>query len=154
MKSEIWRECKEFPSYEVSSEGKIRSKSHKKNLKPWPSNGYMYVSISLKKTRITKLVHRLVAKEFVDGNHSLEVNHKDGNKSNNHPSNLEWVTVRENKLHAYRTGLMPKRRTRIITYEMGNLLWLLRFSGLSDTKIGKEIGLSQTSVSKYFKKEI
>lgn len=52
------------------------------------------------------LAHRLVANTFIerpDG--TTEVNHIDGNPSNNHYKNLEWVTHHENMLHAQRTGL-------------------------------------------------
>lgn len=52
------------------------------------------------------LVHRLVAYAFVEGfNPSLEVNHKDGNKDNNHKDNLEYVTCQENIDHAWAMGL-------------------------------------------------
>lgn len=54
-------------------------------------------------------IHRLKALTFLDPPvqpvTELDVNHKDGNKLNNEPSNLEWVTRSENCLHAYRTGL-------------------------------------------------
>lgn len=56
-------------------------------------------------------IHRLVAKIFlpmVDGKN--EVNHKDGNKTNNNVSNLEWVTHKENQSHASRIGKMYKSK--------------------------------------------
>ena len=37
----------------------------------------------------------------------MQVNHKDGNKRNNHPSNLEWATLVGNVLHAHANGLIP-----------------------------------------------
>lgn len=53
------------------------------------------------------LTHRLVAEAFVGGKTTErdEVNHKDGDKTNNRSDNLEWVTTQENKDHAINTGL-------------------------------------------------
>ncbi len=53
-------------------------------------------------------VHRLVAMAWLKGeNETLQVNHKDGNKQNNHVDNLEWVTNLENRRHAQALGLFP-----------------------------------------------
>ena len=54
----------------------------------------------------TFFVHRLVAMCFLDNpNNYPVVNHKDGNKQNNHYTNLEWCTVRYNNLHAIKNHL-------------------------------------------------
>lgn len=51
-------------------------------------------------------IHRAVAITFLNNDlNKREVNHIDGNKHNNHVSNLEWVTTSENRLHAFKTGL-------------------------------------------------
>lgn len=60
-------------------------------------------------------LHRLLAETFIERLEGedfgqQEVNHKDGNKWNNDLSNLEWVTVSGNSLHAYRTGLRSDNR--------------------------------------------
>ena len=69
--------------------------------------GYYVVTVNARPA----YVHRLVAECFVPKppeppGERLEVNHKDGNKLNNHASNLEWTTHLENVRHAYRTGLI------------------------------------------------
>lgn len=70
------------------------------------NGGYQVVQLWQGGRPKTRLVHRLVAEAFIgpvlEGS---EVNHKDGDKSNNCRSNLEYVTHSENNKHAYQTGL-------------------------------------------------
>ena len=75
-----------------------------------------------------ELVHRLVALTWLPPSNNpnkVEINHKDGNKQNNHISNLEWVTKVENAEHAnkylrYKNGEKLKCRTR--NFETGEVL--------------------------------
>lgn len=70
-------------------------------------NGYLYLPLGDKSVI---QVHRAVAIAFIDGDMSLTVNHKDGDKTNNVVSNLEWASQSENNLHAYAVlGKQPKR---------------------------------------------
>lgn len=58
-------------------------------------------------------IHRLVAEHFIPNPEMKRtVNHKDGNKDNNHVSNLEWTTYSENMKHAFRTGLNSNKRNK------------------------------------------
>lgn len=67
-------------------------------------------------------VHRLVADAFYDGSHDgLEVNHIDGNKSNNFIANLEWCTSSENRKHAFQTGLQRAYSKQIRIIETGEV---------------------------------
>lgn len=67
----------------------------------YDNNGYRTVAILGKRMRS----HRLIAKTFIPNPlNKPQVNHKDLNKSNNHISNLEWVTNGENVRHAIRNG--------------------------------------------------
>lgn len=95
------------PSYAVSREGKVYSLKSSRFLKSFSdTSGYQYIECYEHGKKHKFAVHRLVALAFLDNpENKKEVNHKDGNKSNNHLSNLEWVTPSENCIHAERTGL-------------------------------------------------
>lgn len=77
-----------------------------KALKQLKSNGYWAIGLWINGHATRQYVHRLVA-EAIYGPcpKDMEVNHKDGNKLNNHPSNLEYITHQGNMKHAYETGL-------------------------------------------------
>jgi hypothetical protein len=118
---EIWRSVKGYEGmYEVSTYGNVRSVSRKvphkrhgfvsvksKVLKPATDTcGYFRVALSNTKNSLcTKKVHRLVAESFVDGDNSLEVHHVDGDKKNNHVTNLKWVTRSQNIKENYNLGI-------------------------------------------------
>lgn len=78
--------------------------------------GYLRIQLAKDSTRKNFMVHRLVASAFLDNPDQLpEVNHRDGNKKNNHVANLEWVTESDNQLHAYETGLREPNVKYVVT---------------------------------------
>lgn len=96
-------------SYKVTDQAEVISYCKDPNgkvLKPHLNlNGYLTVELRGKEVKL----HQLVANAFVPGKkEDLVPNHKDGDKTNCLPSNLEWVTKSENTLHAYATGLCPR----------------------------------------------
>jgi predicted XRE-type DNA-binding protein len=113
---EIWKPIKGFEGrYEVSNLGRVKSLDMEvfngrayynktgRILKVSKSGNYQVVSLG-KSTR--RLVHRIVAETFLENPHDKKtVNHKDGNKDNNKVDNLEWLTQKENNLHARINGL-------------------------------------------------
>lgn len=80
-------------------------------IKPWiDKRGYKIVSAKLGDKRPKVFVHRLVALAFVPGfEEGLSVNHINGNKLDNRPENLEWLTLADNTRHQWRTGLVDLR---------------------------------------------
>lgn len=119
---ELWVPVKGFSDYEVSSNGRIRNVKTGRILKTTINNrGYVSVCLRKDKVQYAKRVHRLVAESFYDvDREDLDVNHLDGDKTNNHVSNLEWCSRSENIRHAFKTGLkVPSRRKRIRNVETG-----------------------------------
>ncbi len=107
---------KPIPEYEgrysVSDCGKVYSHVSEKYLKHGSAGaGYCIVFFYDKSLSKNKgyYIHRLVASAFVDNPLAKpEVNHIDGDKENNHFSNLEWSTKKENSSHAMKLGLRPR----------------------------------------------
>ena len=122
---EVWKDILDFPGYQVSNIGRIRSFINFKGqtveephiLKPLFNNktGYEFIHLSKDKHPHNRYVHRLVAEAFCYKKLGRnEINHLDGNKLNNTYTNLEWCTRSENIQHAYNTGLKnPSRANRI-----------------------------------------
>jgi len=70
-------------------------------------NGYYRVTLAKGGRKKQVYLHRLLATHFIDNPLNLpQINHKDGNKLNNSLDNLEWCTVQENTIHAYKHGLI------------------------------------------------
>lgn len=151
--SEIeWRDIPGLPKYQVSRCGKVQSfikwrrEPVPRLLKPGTLERRKYIYIKLPSGKMKHLwVHRLVMLAFV-GPSELTVNHIDGNPSNNHLSNLEYVTIGQNLKHAYETGLkgvgenhpcakLSTKQVREIYHMEG-----------SSRKIAAKYGISQTTV--------
>lgn len=104
---EVWAVIDGFTRYEVSTHGRVRVRATGHILSPDINNtGYPTVRLladgTNKKTHLN--IHRIEAFAFLP-NISECVNHIDGNKANNHISNLEWCTYSRNNQHAYDMGL-------------------------------------------------
>lgn len=105
------------PDYLIEATGRVWSVKANKFIKPAKKNsGYLFYKLfvsydPIKNRRKYNYVHahRVVAKAFLPNPQNLPcVNHIDGNKENNHVSNLEWVSHKENMIHAVKSGLLSK----------------------------------------------
>lgn len=119
----IWRSIQGYEeSYEVSDDGQVRSldrvihcsdgttRNRKgKVLKPHQDpSGYLSVNLACCGKQVTRFIHVLVAEAFIPKpDYRVEVNHLDGDKTNNAVHNLEWMTHKENIQHAFKSGLHP-----------------------------------------------
>lgn len=112
---EQWTIVKNCSKYSVSNYGQVKNNRNDFILKPRPDRkGYLRVSIPNNDGIIKdQLIHRLVAKAFCSGEKDgFDVNHIDGNKSNNRADNLEWCTRSHNLKHGYRIGLRSSPQNR------------------------------------------
>ncbi len=109
---------KGYEDYTITRDGTLVS--HKggnhKYIKPdITSKGYKKVSIWNNGKRSRVYIHRLVAISYISNPLcKRQVNHINGNKTDNRVENLEWVTNLENMKHAYVTGLKTYKQLRII----------------------------------------
>jgi hypothetical protein len=108
IKHETWRNIPDFPMHEISNFGNIRNKENGKQLKGGSAGLYKSTSILDKNgKRRSQQIHILVVRSFLPNPYDKPiVNHIDGNKHNNHLTNLEWSTHSENVIHAVETGLL------------------------------------------------
>lgn len=105
----MWKSIKGWENYySINEYGEIKNDLKGNLIKgDVNSSGYCRVCLYNKNHNPSKqrfFRHRLVAKHFIDNPLNLkEVNHKDGNKFNNHKDNLEWSSRKQNELHCRKT---------------------------------------------------
>ena len=153
-----WRTISDNPNYEVSNTGDVRRKENKNILKLRTSIwGYKQARLSFRGLNGGRLyaVHRLVANAFIPNPLNLpQVNHKDGNKSNNNVDNLEWCTAKENTYHAVVTGLLKSgdksHRTVIHKSELIEVYGLSKL-GLTHKQIAKMFNVEKSTISAIFR---
>jgi hypothetical protein len=155
----------EYTKYLISSFGRVINSETLKELRPSRrKNGYLQVQLGNYHNKDMHykpwlLVHRLVAIHFIKNNSKskTQVNHCDGVKTNNHVWNLEWVTPKENIIHAYRAGLItPRRGEDVPTHKFGkkDVIKVCKMleNNISIKKISKKTGISRDMVRAIYKK--
>lgn len=107
----VFKQIPEFSNYACTENGEVMKISTGKIVTPFLVGVPQYLSVNItsdKGKRGQQRLHRIIAWAWIendDPTNKIQVNHIDGNKFNNHPSNLEWVTPAQNQQHAVTTGL-------------------------------------------------
>jgi len=144
-----------YRNYVVTEDGNIKNESTDKylSISKW-IDGYCYVVIDRKKYYI----HRLVAQYHIENpQNKKEVNHIDGNKSNNHFSNLEWVSSSENKQHYLKNNTRSKQKSltpeELYNIELEILLLesSIKLSNKYNLSYRRVMSIKSTILSKYKK---
>jgi len=150
----------EYTKWYISDEGKLysittynRSDNRNRTLHEVKPNinkarGYLYARTANRNYQI----HRLVASAFIPNpNNKKYVNHKDGNKHNNHKNNLEWCTAVENAQHALKVGLTTQLKKnegniKYSLYQCRGVVELIR-GGMSYKKAGAKYNMPYSTVA-------
>lgn len=107
--NETWVTIQNYPDYQISSTGSVKSLKRNKekilNLQKG-THGYLHVNLCKEGKLKTFKVHKLVGTAFLSNPFNLpQINHLDGVKTNNNIWNLEWVNNSDNSKHAFRLNL-------------------------------------------------
>jgi hypothetical protein len=154
---EVWKNIIGFEGYyEISNLGEVRSifynkgKLNSKLKQTNRNNGYMFVILYKNGVKHNKNIHRLVAESFILNPEKKEqVNHINGIKSDNKVENLEWNTMSENMIHAFKNGLMNQScdkngNSKLTREQVFNIKYGI-IKG-SQRKIAKELGVSKSII--------
>lgn len=134
--------------YEASNLGRIKSlkKGKETILKLGISvKGYSQCSLYLDRKSYPRRVHRMIAYAFLGIEPNSEVNHIDGNKSNNRLDNLEYCTGSENMLHARENDLMSDRK--LVKKDVIEIRWMYK-RGVPRIVLSKIYKVCPTNISK------
>ena len=155
---EVFKEVKGFNNYAVSTLGRVRRLTKGPGaqagriLRPTKDrDGYLYVTFYGVGVKTARKVHRLVCDAFLGPRDGLETNHKNGDKTDNRLCNLELVTASENRLHAYRTGLLSasgeQHHQAKLSDKLVREIRVLRAEGFTYRAIGDRMGVTQANIS-------
>jgi|AGFT01.1.fsa_nt_gi NUMOD4 motif./HNH endonuclease. len=155
-----WKVLKENSNYEVSEFGDVRTrKTGRIRKQATDKDGYSILQLWFEGQGKNCKAHRLVALNFLPpaAPNQTVVNHKDGNKQNNHYSNLEWATVQENTKHAADNGLLREQWgmnnfSSKLTPEIIDYIQTTYYNGYGIQRLANELNVSYATAFTWKKK--
>lgn len=164
---ELWVDIYGYENYyQISNKGRVRSLDRTVNTRGGTrvvkgkilsnnktnGNGYRIVALSKNGNVKNKYIHRLVAESFIPNcEHFSEVNHINGDKSDNCVLNLEWCSRIHNLLHALNTGLTSvgesSCKSKLTDKQAEEVYLLAKKEEISQIKIAELYNISQQTVS-------
>lgn len=147
---ETFIKIQEFNNYSISNLGNVKNDKTGRILKTYTKpSGYKQVQLGRK--TIPQYIHRLVAKAFIpNDDNKPQVNHKNGDKSDNRVENLEWVTASENDLAYGYTSRIENRKKKIIATNLDGREII--FNSRNETAKYFKCDKSQIAYGRYYKK--
>jgi len=162
-----WAFCLENDCYAVSDDGRIfrtcrrqltktGNVSEKYGVMPalkgsLDKDGYRVYRMTVDGKKRHMKGHRLAANALLGRRDGLQINHKDGVKSNNELSNLEWVTSAENQKHAIDNGLktpykLNTKNQKVPFYDWTTIYALVKHFGVSRQVLAKRNGVCRQTI--------
>ena len=152
MEEEIWKDIEGYDGdYQISSHGRVRSfKQNKPRMIKTVLNrgGYVHCSLWKNNKGRNHRVHRLVGKAFVENPENKgDINHLDGDKTNNYYKNIEWATRSENIQHAFDNDLNRKGKRHAYSKTVKDLTTGEIYDSIVEAS--NEVGLIEETISKH-----
>lgn len=143
---EQWKIVQGFENYLVSTLGNVKTINGRfKKIIYDNKNSYGYVELWKNNKGKKFRIHRLVAETFIPNYDNKEqVNHIDGNKTNNCVDNLEWVTPKENVTHAINNNLI------ILKYGINNVSAKLKEEDVKFIRENAKVNVSVKELAKRY----
>lgn len=146
-----WKPIAGWPKYEVSDLGAVRRAQAEIRCRA-QHNGYLRVTLSDEPNgrRQTYMVHRLVAAAFhgIAPSARHQVDHRNGNKTDNRAANLQWVTPRQNRRDGRAAKGADNGASKLTNVQVATLRDLYARSSLSVLEIAARFGVSRQTVTK------
>lgn len=149
---EEWRDIEDYPNYQVSNLGRVKSLGNDKNRKEkilkggkniW---GYLYVSLWKEGKGKNYTIHKLVAQSFLDNpNNLLEINHIDEDKTNNCVENLEYCDRSYNNNFGTRNKRASASCRKPILQFSKEGEFIKKWNSIVEVK--KDLGFNQSNIS-------